>query len=76
MNTRKVYLNMLGEFARNKQLFKLHAHRIVNSIEHLASLSKVSIEVSFFALQEEINPKQKKAIKVEIILIIFLDNKI
>lgn len=41
--TRKGYLHMLGELAHNKKLLKLHASKIVSSIEHLASLSKVSV---------------------------------
>ncbi|WP_405610849.1 hypothetical protein [Polaribacter sp. Asnod1-A03] len=34
---------MLGELAHNKKLLKLHASNIVNSVEHLAHLSKVSV---------------------------------
>lgn len=41
--TRKGYLNMLGELTHNEKLLKLHASKIVSSIEHLASLSKVSV---------------------------------
>ncbi len=41
--TRKGYLHMLGEFAYHKKLLKLHASNILSSIEHLASLSKVSV---------------------------------
>ncbi|CAL2080910.1 hypothetical protein [Tenacibaculum sp. 190524A02b] len=41
--TRKGYLHMLGELAHNKNLLQLHASKIVSSINHLASLSKVSV---------------------------------
>lgn len=41
--TRKRYLHMLGEVTHNKNLLKLHASKIVNSVEHLASIPKVSV---------------------------------
>lgn len=41
--TRKGYLHMLGEVTHNKNLLKLHASKIVNSVEHLASIPKVSV---------------------------------
>ncbi|TDQ30377.1 hypothetical protein [Tenacibaculum caenipelagi] len=44
--TRKGYLNMLGELVHNKKLLKLHASKIISSIEHLASLSNVSVNTS------------------------------
>ncbi len=34
---------MLGELAHNKKLLKLHTSKIVSSIEHLTSLSNVSV---------------------------------
>ncbi|WP_157821855.1 hypothetical protein [Tenacibaculum sp. Bg11-29] len=41
--TRKGYLHMLGKLAHNKKLLKLHASKIISSVEHLASLSKISV---------------------------------
>jgi len=43
VETRKGYLNMLGELAHNKKLLQLHASSIISSVEHIASLSKTSV---------------------------------
>lgn len=43
VETRKGYLAILQEFSYNKQLLKLHANKIIASIEKMKSLAKVNI---------------------------------
>ncbi|WP_339883497.1 hypothetical protein [Polaribacter vadi] len=43
IETRKGYLSMLQEFSYNKQLLKLHADKIISSIEKMKSLANVNV---------------------------------
>lgn len=66
--TRKGYLNMLGEFSQNKKLLKLHASKIVSSIEHLASLSKVSVVTAckYYGVSKDWYYQQKRKLVCEL----------
>ena len=46
IETRKGYLCMLQEFSYNKQLLKLHANKIITSIEKMKSLAKVNVKTA------------------------------
>jgi len=46
IETRKGYLHMLQEFSHNKQLLKLHADKIITSIEKMKSLAKVNVKTA------------------------------
>jgi hypothetical protein len=46
IETRKGYLYMLQEFSHNKQLLKLHADKIITSIEKMKSLTNVNVKTA------------------------------
>ncbi len=46
IETRKGFLNMLQEFSHNKQLLKLHADKIIRSIEKMKYLANVNIKTA------------------------------
>jgi hypothetical protein len=46
IETRKGYLNMLQEFSHSKQLLKLHANKIITSIENMKSLANVNVKTA------------------------------
>lgn len=66
--TRKGYLNMLGELTHNKNLLKLHASKIVDSIEHLASISKVSVvsACKYYGVSKDWYYNQKRKLVCEL----------
>lgn len=68
VETRKGYLNMLGELAHNKKLLQLHASKIVDSVEHLASLSKITIvkACKYYGVSKDWYYTQKRKIICEL----------
>lgn len=62
IETRKGYRNMLGELIQNKNLLKLHASKIVSSVEYLASLYKVSVVTAckYYGVSKDWYYKEKR----------------
>ncbi|MBL4880303.1 MAG: hypothetical protein JKX82_03160 [Oleispira sp.] len=64
VETRKGYLAMLGEFSHNKQLLKLHASKIISSIEYMKSLAKVNVVTAckYYGVSKDWYYKEKSKI--------------
>jgi len=64
IETRKGYLNMLQEFSHNKQLLKLHANKIITSIEKMKSLANVNVKTAckYYGISKDWYYKEKAKI--------------
>jgi transposase InsO family protein len=62
IETRKGYLHMLQEFSHNKQLLKLHANKIITSIEKMKSLANVNVVTAckYYGISKDWYYSQKK----------------
>jgi len=64
IETRKGYLYMLQEFSYNKQLLKLHANKIITSIEKMKSLANVNVVTAckYYGISKDWYYNQKRKI--------------
>jgi transposase InsO family protein len=64
VETRKGYLHMLQEFSHNKQLLKLHANKIIMSIEKMKSLANVNVKTAckYYGVSKDWYYKEKAKI--------------
>jgi transposase InsO family protein len=64
VETRKGYLHMLQEFSQNKQLLKLHATKIITSIEKMKSLANVNVVTAckYYGISKDWYYKEKAKI--------------
>ncbi|SDW82589.1 hypothetical protein SAMN05444411_102254 [Lutibacter oricola] len=64
VETRKGYLYMLQEFSHNKQLLKLHANKIITSIEKMKSLANINVKTAcnYYGVSKDWYYQQKRKI--------------
>tara|TARA_R110002051_G_C8744341_1_gene499508 strand:- start:979 stop:2217 length:1239 start_codon:yes stop_codon:yes gene_type:complete len=64
VETRKGYLNMLQEFSYNKQLLKLHADKIITSIEKMKSLANINVKTAckYYGISKDWYYNQKRKV--------------
>jgi transposase InsO family protein len=64
IETRKGYLYMLQEFSHNKQLLKLHADKIITSIDKMKSLANVNVKTAckYYEISKDWYYKEKAKI--------------
>lgn len=64
LHTRRGYYKMLGELKHNKNLLKLHANNIIDSIDHIASFAKVKVTTAckYYGVSKDWYYTQKRKI--------------